>query len=475
VTTQGITFITYKREKGVVERGIKMNIIIVGSGKVGSTLVEQLNKEGHDISIIDINKDVIEKISTKYDVLGVIGNGASYKVQVEAGIEQADLLIAVTGYDELNLLCCLIAKKTGNCHTIARVRNPIYNQEINMIKDELGLSMIINPEYSAAVEISRLLRLPSAIKIETFSKGRIEILKFKIQEGSILHNYRLMDISTQLRCDVLVCTVERGEQVIIPNGSFILQENDIVSIAASPKQASAFFNKVGIMKNQVKDTMIVGGGNITYYLTELLQAMGIEVTIIEQNKERCEELSDQLPNAVIIKGDGADPNILLEEGIEKAESFAALTNLDEENILLSLYAKTKTNGKIITKVNRIAFDDVIQNFDLGSIICPKFITAEYIIRYVRGMQNSIGSNIETLYRIIENKVEALEFKIQEGAPVIGITLEKINLKDNILICSINRNGKIIIPKGKDMINKGDTVIIVTTNTGFKDIADILKK
>lgn len=451
-----------------------MNIIIVGCGKVGCTLTEQLNKEGHNITVIDMDKDVVQELSSKFDVMGVIGNGASHSVQLEAGIEKTDLLIAVAGSDELNLLCCLIARKAGNCHTIARVRNPIYSQEISLIKEELGLSMIVNPEYAAAAEVARVLRFPSAIKIDTFAKGRVELLKFKIQPDSKLNNFMVMDITARLHCDVLVCAVERGDEVIIPKGSFILQEKDVISIVASPKKSAEFFNKIGVVTNQVKDALLVGGGDLSYYLTEQLLGMGISVKIIEKNRERCDELSEAFPKATIIYGDGIDQNLLMEEGLEKTQAFASLTNLDEENIMLSLFARTKSSAKLITKVNRITFDDVIHDLDLGSVICPKYITAEYIIRYVRAMQNSIGSNIETLYKIIENKAEALEFWVREDSPVVNVPLEKLNIKDNIIICCINHNGKITIPRGQDTIQVGDTVIIVTTNTGLNDIRDILK-
>lgn len=451
-----------------------MNIAIVGCGKVGTALIEQLNKEGHDITAIDTNKDVVEAVVNKIDIMGVVGNGASYNIQIEAGIENTDLLIAVTGSDEVNLLCCLIAKKYGGCHAIARVRNPVYSQEISMLKDELGLSMIVNPEFAAANEIARVLRFPSAIKIDTFAKGRVELLKFRITSGSPLDNSSLIDISKRLKCDVLICAVERDDQVIIPNGSFVLKEKDIISIVASPNKASEFFKKMGIKTHQVKDTLIVGGGELTYYLARMLLGMGIDVTIIEQKRERCEVLSELLPKAIVINGDGIDQSLLQEEGLDSVESFVALTNLDEENIMLSLYAKSRTKAKIITKVNRITFDDVINQLDLGSIICPKHITAEYIVRYVRGMQNSIGSNIETLYKIIDNRAEALEFIVKNGSPLIETPLEKLNLKDNIIIACINRNGKIIIPNGQDVIREKDTVIVVTTITGLNDIRDILK-
>ncbi|HKM21737.1 MAG TPA: Trk system potassium transporter TrkA [Lachnospiraceae bacterium] len=451
-----------------------MQIMIVGCGKVGINLTEQLTKEGHNITVIDQDRSIVTAVSNKYDVMGVVGNGTSYSVQAEAGLKDTDLVIAVAGSDELNLLCCLIAKKMGNCNTIARVRNPIYSKEIDVIREELGLSMVINPELAASFEMARLLRFPSAMKIETFAKGRVEIIKMVIGEDSPLHELSVMEITTKLKCDVLICAVERGEEVTIPNGSFVLQAGDVVSVVASPKNSGAFFKKMGFDTHQVKDAMIVGGGEISYYLASQLLSMGISVKIIELKKERCEELSVLLPKAVIINGDAIDQNILMEEDLKHAQAFVSLTNIDEENILLSLFAKSESNAKIITKINRISFDNVISNLNLGSVIYPKHVTAEYILRYVRAMQNSIGSNIETLYQLIEDKVEALEFVIRQDAPVIGIPLEKLNLKKNLLLCSINRKGQIITPRGQDMMQLGDTVIIVTSHHGLDDIADILE-
>lgn len=451
-----------------------MRIIIVGCGKVGMTITEQLSLEGHDIAVIDSSSDVIHDVTNNYDVMGVVGNGASYTVQREAGIDDTDLLIAVTHSDELNLLCCLIAKKAGNCSTIARVRNPLYNQEIGFIKEELGLSMTINPEYAAATEIARILRFPSAIKIDTFAKGRVELLKFKIPEGSVLDQCRLMDISKNIKSEVLICAVERGDEVSIPNGSFMMEKNDIISIVASATSARDFFKEIGIETHQVKSTMIVGGGTIAYYLAKQLLSMGIDVKMVEKDRIRCEQLSALLPHAVIINGDATNQEVLMEEGISHCESFVSLTGIDEGNIFLSLFAKSCCEkAKIITKINRISFDEIINNFNLGSLIYPKFITAEYIIRYVRAMQNSIGSNLEALYRIIENKVEALEFIVSEDAPVVGIPLEELNTKDNLLIACINHGGNIIIPNGKTQICVKDTVVIVTTRKGFRDIKDIL--
>lgn len=451
-----------------------MITIIVGCGKVGSTLAEQLNREGHDVVLIDVNSTALEKAASTFDVIGIVGNGISYSVQSEAGIEDADLFIAVTDSDEINLLSCLIAKKAGNCKTIARVRNPIYDSETAFLRNELGISMIINPEMAAASEIGRLVLFPSAIEIDTFARGRVELLKIQVPQGSILHNMHIFDIVEKLKCDVLICAVERGDDVIIPGGNFVLNELDTISFVASPKQTYNFFKKIGIKTSSIKHCMIVGGGKIAYHLTKHLLNLGIHVKIIERNKERCEELSVLLPDAVIIQGDGTNETLLHEEGIEYAESFVALTDVDEENILLSLFVASCSKAKVMTKINRISFKEIIGHLNLGSIICPKNITAEHILQYVRAMQNSMGSNVETLYRIVNDKVEALAFNIKKDSPIIGITFDKMNLKSNLLICSIIRKGKTITPRGQDMIKVGDQVIVVTTNSGLKDICDILR-
>lgn len=450
-----------------------MKILIVGCGKVGMTLTEQLNREGHDIIVIDKKISSINNVTGILDVKGIVGNGSSYNVLIEAEIESADLLISVTNSDELNLLCCLIAKKAGNCHTIARVRTLQYNEEINFIKEEMGLSMTINPELEAAMEMVRLIRLPSAIKIDTFAKGRVELLKFKVPAGSVLDNMKIMNITSQLRCKVLVCAAERGDQVFIPTGNFILQENDKISIIAAPKRATEFFHRVGIALGHIKNVMLVGGGTISVYLAQKLAGTGVKVKIIEQNRERCEELSDILSEAMIINANATDHNLLLEEGIEEMDALASLTNLDEENILLSLYAQKKSKAKVFTKITRITYDDIIEEMPLGVIVNPKLITADRIIQHVRAMQNSKGSNVETLYKIVGNKVEALEFRVRSNSGLTGVPLAKLKLKNNVLVSCINRKGKVIIPNGQDYIQAGDTVIIVTTNTGLNDLSDIL--
>ena len=352
----------------------KMKIIIVGCGKVGLTLIKQLSAEKHDITVIDLRSEAIMEATNSYDCMGLVGNGASYSVQKEADIDNTDLLIAVTGNDELNLLCCLIAKKAGNTATIARVRNPVYSQEISYIKEELGLSMVINPEFASAQEIARILRFPSADKIDTFAHGRVEILNFVITETSPLKGMTLIDVSKKYKCEVLICTVERGDDAFIPNGPFILRENDRVSFVAAPRYAREFFEKIGVDTHQVKNTMIVGGGMIAYYLATLLRGQGINVKIIDSDRKRCEELSELLPRATIINGDATNKDVLMEEGIASCDSFVALTGIDEANIFLSMYAKNVSKAKkIITKINRISFDDMISSFQAGSVIAPKIL------------------------------------------------------------------------------------------------------
>lgn len=452
-----------------------MKIIIVGCGKVGTTLAEQLNRENHDITLIDTNEEAIQNISDSADVMGVTGNGAVYQVQMEAGIQDADLLIATTNSDELNMLCCLIAKKAGNCHTIARIRNPEYSSEIRYIREELNLSLAINPELAAAREIARLLRFPSAIKIEPFAKGRIELLKFLIPEHSLLNDMRVMDVVNRLKSNVLICVVERGNDVVIPDGNFVMKKGDKISFIASHQGSADFFKKAGVDNNIVKSAMFVGGGKLTYYLCRLLEDTKIKIKIIERDEERCRQLSELLPKAMIIHGDGTDEQLLLEEGIRQTEAFASLTGFDEENIMLSLYASSQSKAKLITKVNKIAFENVINSLNIGSLIQPKMLTAEIILQYVRAMQNSMGSsNIETLYKIAADKAEALEFRVKEGSPILGIPLEKLKLIDNLLVACINRGGTIITPRGKDTVEAGDTVIVVTTHTGLNDLTDILR-
>ncbi len=450
-----------------------MNIIIVGCGKVGQALAEQLNDEGNNITVIDTVPEKVNDVSSRYDVMGVVGNGATHLIQQEAGIDHADLLIAVTGSDELNLLCCVIAKKAGNCQTIARVRSPQYSTEAAFLKDELGLAMVINPEQEAAREIARILRFPSAMKIDTFGRGRVELLKFRVPENSPIVGCAVKDIVAKLHCDVLVCTVERGEDAYIPKGDFVFEEKDVISIVAAPRKAAEFFRKIRYKMNSVKDVMIIGGGEIGHYLCEQLVRSGMSVKIIEKDPKRCEELCAMLDGVTIINGDASDQNILLESGLEHTEAFVALTNLDEENILLSLFAKSASHCKLVTKINRIEFDNVINQLDLDSTIYPKNVTSDNIVRYVRAMRSSIGSNMETLYNIIKGKAEAAEFIIKERSAVLDTPLMELKLKPNVLIAAILRDKKVMIPRGHDTLQINDAVIIVSSRLALHDITDII--
>lgn len=451
-----------------------LNIIIVGCGKVGATLIEQLTKEGHDITIIDKNAQKVQTLAGMYDVMGIVGNGASYSVQMEAGIEDTDLIIAVTDSDELNLLCCTVAKRVGDCAAIARVRTPDYSAEVGYLREKLGLAMIINPELEAANEVARVLYLPTALEVNTFAHGQAESIKFKIPEGNVMEGKSIATIGKNLAKDILICAIERGGEVFIPSGDFQVQKGDVVSFVAPRKVAKSFLESIGFQTNQVKNTMIIGGGKAAFYLAKQLLNMGISVKIIESDRNRCEELSILLPKAIIINGDGTDEELLKEEGIEYAESFVPLTGIDEENILLTLYAKEVSNAKVITKINRITFRDVINRLELGSVVYPKYITSEAIIAYVRAKKDSMNSNIETLYHMFDYRVEAIEFCIDEKSSVTDIPLKDLKLKKNLLLACINRNGKIIIPGGEDSIQVGDTVVVVTAHTGFKDIQDILE-
>lgn len=451
-----------------------LRIIIVGCGKVGKTLIEQLDKEGHDITLIDQSPQKVQDITNLYDIMGVTGNGASYSVQKEAGIENADLIIAVTHSDELNLLCCTIAKQVGDCDAIARVRTPDYCKEVVYLREKLGLARIINPELEAAREAARILYLPTALEVSTFAHGAAEMIKIKIPEGNILDGMTVAHLGGNIENNLLICAVEREGEIHIPSGSFKLRKGDVMSFTATRKVARSFLKKIGFPTKQVKNALLIGGGKAAYYLAEQLLHVGIQVKIIENDRARCEELSVLLPDAVIINGDGTNQDILKEEGIERCEAFVPLTGIDEENIMLTLHAKGVSNAKVITKLNRINFTDVINKLDLGSVIYPKYITSEAIIAYVRAKTAAMDSDIETLYHMFDQRVEAIEFRVSEESRATNIPFKDLALKKNLLIAFICRNGSILIPSGDHMIKVGDTVMIVTTHTGFKDILDILE-
>ncbi len=453
-----------------------MNIIIVGGGKVGITLAAQLGSEEHEITLIDTNAAHVDAAVSALDIQGIVGNGTSYHTQLEAGIEAADLLVAVTDADETNLLSCLIAKKAGDCHTIARVRDPEYYNEIDFIKEELGLSMAINPEIAAAANIYRLIQVPSALDVDSFAKGRVNLLRLEIPAGSPLDGLKLSEVEKKTGLQLLICILESGDDVIIPNGETCLKSGDRISMVLPNNELRATLNRIGIKTKPIKNVIIAGGGNISYYLANMLVHAGVHVKILEISRQRCEELSLLLPEAMIINGDASDQQLLMEEGLTGADALVSLTGIDEENILLSLYANKVSQAKRITKISKIAFEEVVRELPIGTVICPKRITSQLISSYVRSMQNSMGSNVETLYRMMDDRVEALEFKVSASAKgaYLNVPLMDLHLKPNILICSIIRGKKATAPRGRDMIKNGDTVIVVTTRTGLNDLGDIFE-
>lgn len=452
-----------------------MKIIIVGCGKVGITLAERLNSEGHDITLIDKDGATLRTVADRIDVMGIEGNGVSYQTLVEADAKSADLLIATTDSDEQNMLCCLMARKAGDCHTIARIRDPEYYEEVGFIREELNLSMVINPELEASNEVARLIKYPSAIKIDSFAGGKVDLMKMVIPEGSPLDGMKVFEVTTKLKCRILICAVERGDEVIIPGGNFELKASDTLTFLGAHRQAIDFFKKAGIPNNIIKSILLIGGGKMTYYVAKAIEDTNISVKIIERDFATCQMLSEDIPKAMIINGDGTDQELLLDEGIETCDAIASFTGIDEENIMLSLYAGSlNSKAKMITKINRIGFDNVISTMNLGSVINPKIITADRIVTYVRAMQNTVGSNIETMSRIA-NGAEALEFKVSGESEVTNVPLSQLTLKPNLLVACINRGGRLIAPNGQDHIEKGDSVMIVTTQTGIDSLQDILGK
>ena len=452
-----------------------MNVIIVGCGRVGRALAKKLNNDGNDVTVIDTKAEEVHTLTERCDIMGVVGNGANHTVQQEAGIDKADLLIAVTNSDELNLLCCVVAKKEGNnCQTIARLRDPAYRTETAYLQEQLDIAMVINPEFEAAQEIARVLRFPAAIQIEPFAKGKVELIKFRLPAESKLIGMSVKEMVMKYRADLLVCTIERGEEAYIANGDFVFQERDVVSIVASTKNANEFFRSIEYKGNSIKDAMIVGGGMITHYICEILEKTNISLKIIEKNLKACEDLSTQWHKTTVIHGNARDRELLQEEGIKTAGAFLALADLDEENILMSVYAKDAGSGKVITKIKRMDYDNVLEKLDLDTTICPKNITSDIILRYVRSRKNTAGSNVETLYNIIRDKVEASEFIVREGSPIAGVPLSKLKFKKDVLIASITRGNEVIVPRGNDMILAGDAVVVVSKLIGISDIADVLK-
>lgn len=452
-----------------------MKIVIIGDGKVGYKLAKQLSSEKYDIILIDNNEEKLRKSIERMDVFCVAGEGGSVEVQQRADVPHADLVIACTSTDECNMLSCLIARRVGARHTIARVRNPIYYKQIDFLKKDLHLSMVVNPELIVAGDITRLLLFPDASKVETFVKGRVELVEFPIHCGK-LEGLSLSELYARFQVQVLVCAVESGETVLIPDGDYILKAGDKLHIAASHQNMEQFFKKIALRKEKIKNAMICGGGRVAYYLASQLCNLGMNVKIIERNRERCEELCELLPKATIINGDATEHDLLIEEGIEKTDAFIALTGMDEENIIMSLFASKQSVSKVIVKINEDRRAMMIDELGLDSIVSAKTATADAILGYVRARRNSqCSANVETMYQLLDGRVEALEFIIKSENAYTGVPLKDLNLKVNNIIACIARGRKIIIPNGDDSIQVGDSVVIITMTKQIRDLDDILVK
>lgn len=452
-----------------------MKIVIIGDGKVGYKLAEHLSKDKYDVVLIDNNEDKLKDAINNLDINCVSGDGVSVEVQRDAGVPDADLVIACASTDELNMLSCLVARNLGAKHTIARVRNPLYYQQIDILKEDLRLSMVINPEFAVANEIARNLIFPDASKVETFMKGRIELAEVPVRENNPMIGNKLADIYRKFQVKLLICAVQRKEEVYIPDGEFVLEQGDKLHIAATHQEIERFFDKIGNRQRRMRNVMICGGGRVGFYLAKQLSAMNMNVKMIEHNHEKCEFLCEELPHVTVIHGDATDHDLLVEEGVRDADALIALTGVDEENIIMGLFAKKQGVHKIIAKVNEDSRAQMVEGLGVDSIVSAKTATADAIFSYVRARQNSISSaNVEAMYRLVDDRVEALEFRVKEETAYTNIPFKDLKTKPNTLIACLGRNRQIIIPNGNDSIQVGDTVVIVTSSKKVQDITDILE-
>lgn len=451
-----------------------MEIIIVGDGKVGYALATQLDHEGHNVTVIDNKAAVLEKTLNTLDVVGIHGNGASTETLEEANAKQADVVIAATSQDEVNIISCLLAKKMGAQHTIARVRNPEYTSSLQMIKEELGLSLSINPEQVTAREIRRALRFASSIKTHSLAKGRMDLVEIKILPNSPLADRSVSNISNSYRQKVLFCIIQRGKELIIPNGNTTIKEGDKVTLTGSTKEIQSFFNELKLFKNKkIQDVMIIGGGRITYYLIHMLLELGLSITVIEKNPEKCLNLVQQFPQITVIEGDGTDHELLISENLDQMDAFVALTDNDEENVMISMLANARGVSHVIPKVNRVELEFILDKLGLENSISPKNIAANHIVQYVRAMQNSVGSNVESLIKLKDERLEALEFRVRENCALVGTALKDLALRPGILVAFVTHKGFPTIATGNTKIQVGDTVIIISEQKGLRDLNDIL--
>ena len=451
-----------------------MKIVIIGDGKVGHKLAVQLSEENYDITLIDQNEGKLKEALNEMDIFCITGNGADAEIMKQADVPRADLVIACASTDEMNMLSCLIARRLGAKHTIARVRNPIYYRQIGMLKEDLQLSMAVNPELAASNEILRILLFPEANKVETFMKGRVELVEYALGSDQPLTDLSLAEVYRKFQIKILVCAVKRGKEVYIPDGNFVLREGDRIHIAAGHQDLKTFFKSLGRKNAKVKKVIICGGGHVCFYLAAQLLKVGMQVKIIERNEKRCEELCELLPKATILHGNAADHDLLLEEGIGDADAFVALTGMDEENIIMAFFAKTIGVPKIIAKVNEDMRAQMIEGLGIDRIVSAKSATADEIMGYVRARNNSYSSaNVETMYHLVQGKVEALEFIIKKECEYTQMSLKDLPIKKNNLIACIGRKRDVIIPNGDDHLEAGDSVIVVTKDHIVSSFRDIL--
>ena len=451
-----------------------MKIIIIGNGKVGYALARQLSGEEHDLILIDKDADALRPADSSLDIMCIEGSGASIQTLREAGVKDADLAIAVTGSDELNIVCCLIAKKLGAQHTVARVRNPEYFREANLLKKEIGVDMIINPEHAAAQEISRVLRVPAAFSVETFARGLVEMIAFPILERDGIAGMSLYEYNRRHPNGVLLCAVIRGDDVYVPNGQFVPHVGDKAYVIGSQDELTKFFQLLGRDSGSIRNISVIGGSKIATYLTWAVEKAGMKVRIVETSEDRCLSLSEKLPQATIIHGDGTDSAVIEAENILETDAFIALTNRDEENLLLAMTAQRSGVSKVIAKMNRPNYIDIMREFGVDSIISPKDITANQISAYVRSLARSQGSAVENLYKLIGGKIEAVEFTASAATDFLDTPLKDLKLKDGLLVAAIVHDNKTIIPGGNTCIHAGDRVVVMAKSLFLQDLNDILK-
>ncbi len=451
-----------------------MKIVIIGLGTIGRTILKNLSGKGHNITIIDEDKKKIEDLIGRYDVSGVVGNGACLDIQMEAGVKEADLAIVLTNSDELNVFACLVAKKIGVGNTIARVRNPDYRRQIMEMKDALGISMIVNPEKDTATEIFNLINLPSIAQVERFANGRVLLVEIVAEAGCGLVGETLISLGKKLKTKVLICAVQRGQSVTIPTGNFVIEEGDRIHLTSDAKSLRDFLAEVNLVKSPLKNIMIVGGSKIGYYLADELSKKKYKIKLIENDAAVAEELADALPRVTVINGNGARHDLLLEEGIEAMDAFVALTDIDEENMVVSMFANKMKVKKTITQIKGDDLIGMLDELGIENNVSPKYIVANRIISYIRALANTRGSNVLTLYRLVNDQVEALEFYAKKRERIYDRPLKDLKIKENCLIACIIRENEVIIPGGNDQIKLGDNVIVVTTHQNFDDLTDILE-